>query len=135
MLDPFAAQLKEMVAQKFIGAGIFQELGRMGYPGSITSVYRYLKQYRGDQEQTAKTTIHFETPPGRQMQYDWMEWLLPVGGAPLKVYFHQVILSFCRYQFVTFSLNITTETIIQVLVQALAAFGAAPEETVIDNPK
>jgi transposase len=69
------------------------------------------------------------------MQYDWTEWLLPVEGAPLKVYFSQVILSFSRYKFVTFSLDITTETIIRVLRQALEAFGGVPEEIVIDNPK
>jgi transposase len=69
------------------------------------------------------------------MQYDWSEWLLSVGGVAIKVYFHQVILSFSRYKFVTFSLDITTNTIIRVLRQALEIFGGVPEELVIDNPK
>ena len=108
MLNPYSPQVKGMIDQKFTGTRIFHELGQMGYTGSITSLYRYLKHCRGHNEPAAKTTIYFETPPGKQMQYDWTEWLLPVGGAPLKVYFHQVILSFSRYKFVTFSLDITT---------------------------
>jgi transposase len=135
MLDPYAPQIKEMIANNFIGTRIFNEIGQMGYMGSITSLYRYLKQCRVDKYQAEKTTIHFETPPGKQMQYDWCEWSLPVGGVPIKVYFHQVLLSFSRYKFVTFSLDITTQTIIRVLRQALEAFGGVPEELVIDNPK
>lgn len=135
MLDPYAPQIKEMIDQKFIGTRIFHLLGQMGYTGSITSLYRYLKHSRGHNEQAAKTTIHFETPPGKQMQYDWTEWLLPVRGVPVKVYFHQAILSYSRYKFATFSLDIATDTIIRVLRQALEAFGGVPEEIVIDNPK
>ncbi len=135
MLDPYGPQIKEMIYQKFIGTRIFNELGRMGYTGSITSLYRYLKHCRGHKDQAEKTTIHFETPPGKQMQNDWTEWLLPVGGLPVKVYFHQAVLSYSRYKFVTFFLDIATETIIRVLQQALLAFGGVPEEIVIDNPK
>jgi transposase len=135
MLDPYASQIQAMIGQKFIGTRIFHELGQMGYTGSITSVYRYLQHCRGHKGQAEKTTIHFETRPGQQMQYDWTEWLLPVRGLPVKVYFHQAILSFSRYKFVTFSLDITTETIIRVLHQALVAFGGVPEEIVIDNPR
>ena len=135
MLDHYASQIQAMIGQKFIGTRIFHELGQMGYTGSITSVYRYLQHCRGHKGQAEKTTIHFETRPGQQMQYDWTEWLLPVRGLPVKGYFHQAILSFSRYKFVTFSLDITTETIIRVLHQALVAFGGVPEEIVIDNPR
>jgi len=135
MLDPYAPQIQAMIDRKFIGTRIFNELGQKGYTGSRTSLYRYLKQYRGRKDQAEKTTIHFETPPGKQMQYDWTEWLLPVGGLPVKVYFHQAVLSYSRYKFVTFSLDIATETIIRVLQQAFLAFGGVPEEIVIDNPK
>ena len=135
MLDPYAPQIKEMIDQKFIGTRILHELGQMGYTGSLTSLYRHLKHCRGHNEQAAKTTIHFETPPGKQVQYDWTEWLLPGRGVPVKVYFHQAILSDSRYKFATFSLDIATDTIIRVLRQALEAFGGVPEEIVIDNPK
>jgi transposase len=133
MLDPFAPQIKEMVGQQFIGTRIFQELTDMGYTGSLTTLYRYLRQFQD--EVRDKTTIHFETSPGQQMQYDWKEWQLPVAGRPLKIYFHQAILSYSRYKFVTFSLDISTPSIIRVLLQALVFFQGVPQEIVIDNPK
>lgn len=132
-LDPYAPQIKEMLAKRFIGTRIFHELASLGYDGSLTSVYRYLKQLQDDR--TEKVTIHFETPPGQQMQYDWKEWQVPVAGQPVKLYFHQVILAFSRYKFITFSLDLVTATIIRVLIQALAAFRGVPAEIVIDNPK
>jgi transposase len=132
-LDPYAPQIREMMAQRFIGTRIFHELTSLGYTGSLTSVYRYLKQLQEDR--TERTTIHFETPPGHQMQYDWKEWQVPVAGQPVKLYFHQAILAFSRYKFVTFSLDLVTPTIIRVLSQALAAFQGVPAEIVIDNPK
>ena len=134
-MDRYAEQIKDMVAQGFIGTRVFKELARLGYQGSLTTLYRCLRQFRERWEAAEKTTIHFGTPPGRQMQYDWKQWLVPVKGQPLKVYFHQAILSFSRYKFVTFSLDVSTPTIIRVLMQALAAFQGVPEEIVIDNPK
>ncbi len=64
ILDPFAAQTKEMVGKKFIGSRIFQELTKLGYTGSLTSVYRYLRQFQDDLRD--RTTIHFETFAGQQ---------------------------------------------------------------------
>ncbi|MBW1987855.1 MAG: IS21 family transposase [Deltaproteobacteria bacterium] len=133
MLDPFATQIQEMVAKHFIGTRIFQELTDLGYTGSLTSVYRYLRQFQDDERN--RTTIHFETSPGQQMQYDWKEWQVSVAGRPLKIYFHQAILSYSRYKYVTFSLDISTPSIIRVLTQALVFFQGVPAEIVIDNPK
>jgi transposase len=133
MLDRYAAQIKEMMARRFIGTRIFEELTGIGYTGSLTSVYRYLRQFQDDASD--RTTIHFETSPGQQMQYDWKEWQMSVAGRPLKIYFHQAILAYSRYKFVTFSLDISTPSIIRVLTQALAFFQGVPAEIVIDNPK
>lgn len=133
MLDPFAPQIQEMVGKQFIGTRIFQELTDLGYTGSLTTLYRYLRQFQDEADH--KATIHFETLPGKQMQYDWKEWSLPVAGQPLKIYFHQVILSYSRYKLVTFSLDVSTPSIIRILQQALNFFQGVPEEIVIDNPK
>lgn len=132
-LDAFAAPIAEMVHKGFIGTRVFDELRALGYTGSLASVYRYIEPI-GRQE-AEKTTIRFETEPGQQMQYDWKEWMLPVGGKPKRVYFHQAILSFSRFKVIGFSLDITTESIIRFLTEALIAFGGVPEEIVIDNPK
>jgi len=133
LLDVYMAQIKDMIDQRFIGTRIFQELRQLGYTGSLTTVYRRVRQFKD--HESHKTTIHFETPPGHQMQYDWKEWQVLVAGQPLKIYFHQAILAFSRYKFVTFSLDLSTPTLIRVLAQALVAFQGVPGEIVIDNPK
>jgi transposase len=133
LLDAYVPQLEDMIDRHFIGTRIFRELQQLGFPGSLTTVYRGIRQFK-DRE-SHKTTIHFETPPGHQMQYDWKEWQMLVAGQPLKIYFHQAILAFSRYKFVTFSLDLSTPTLIRVLVQALVAFQGVPVEVVIDNPK
>ncbi len=51
---------------------------------------------------------------------------VPVAGRPLKIYFHQAILSDSRYKFVTFSLDISTPSIIRVLTQAMVFFQGVP---------
>jgi len=69
------------------------------------------------------------------MQYDWIEWTLLVNGNNVKIYIHEVILSYSRKKFYTYSLRITTEDIIRVLISAIEFFGGIPEELVIDNPR
>jgi transposase len=132
-LDSFSEQIKEMVKKRFIGTRIHEELKALGYSGSISSVYRYMEQFGDDLEE--KTTIRFETAPGHQMQYDWKEWTVPVGGKHLKLYFHQAILSFSRFKYIGFSTDIGTESIIRFLMDALSGFGGVPDEIVIDNPR
>ena len=56
-LDPFAPQIQEMVQQQFIGTRIFAELTKLGYTGSLTSLYRYLGQFQA--EGRTKATIRF----------------------------------------------------------------------------
>ena len=134
-LDRFSVQIQAMVEKQFIGTRIYDELRTLGYDGSLASVYRHLEELREIRIRAEKTTIRFETRPGHQMQYDWKEWTLPVGGEPRKVYFHQAILSYSRFKAMGFSLDITTESIIRFLLDALSVFGGAPEEIVIDNPR
>lgn len=134
-LDSFSPQIEEMVKKQFIGTRIHHELMILGYRGSLASVYRYLKQFQDARRRAEKTTIRFETKPGHQMQYDWKEWTIPVGGKPTRIYFHQAILSYSRFKAIGFSLDIRTESIIRFLVDALCAFGGVPDEIVIDNPR
>ena len=54
------------------------------------------------------------------MRYDWKEWMLPVAGKPVKIYLHEVVLSYSRMKFYTFSLRITTADVIRALTEAIA---------------
>ena len=69
------------------------------------------------------------------MQYDWKEWFLPVDGERIKIYLHEVILSYSRKKYYMWSLSIKGEDVIRALVEAINYFGGVTRELVIDNPK
>jgi len=124
-----------MLAKGYIGTRIYNELVDKGYQGSLASVHRYLRAIKEDDRTAKLATTRVETGPGQQMQYDWKEWTLLVGGKPVKIYLHEVVLSFSRMKFYTFSLSITTADVIRVLVEAIDFFGGYALELVIDNGK
>lgn len=134
-LDKFLEEIKIMLGKGYIGTRIYKELKDKGYQGSLASVHRYLRSIKEDDRAAKLATTRVETGPGQQMQYDWKEWTLPVDGKPVKIYLHEVVLSFSRMKFYTFSLSITTADVIRVLVEAIDFFGGYAPELVIDNGK
>jgi transposase len=134
-LDKFLEEIKIMLAKGYIGTRIYNELKDKGYQGSLASVHRYLRSIKAEDKAAKLATTRVETGPGQQMQYDWKEWRLPVDGKPVKIYLHEVVLSFSRMKFYTFSLSITTADVIRALVEAIDFFGGYAPELVIDNGK
>ena len=134
-LDGYEEEIKEMLGKKYIGTRIFDELGGIGYEGSLSSVHRYIREIKGEEERSKKVTTRMETSPGEQMQYDWKEWLLPVGGKEVKIYLHEVVLSYSRKKYYTYSLGITTNDVIRAIEEGIHYIGGTAREVMIDNPK
>jgi hypothetical protein len=88
-----------------------------------------------EKDRKDKVTTRVETEPGRQMQYDWKEWNLPVEGKPVTIYVHETILSFSRKKHYAFSLTITGGDVIRAIHEALVAYGGVPRELVMDNAR
>jgi len=75
-LMPYEAQIHAWYfGQRLIGSRILRELGKVGYTGGLTAMNAYLKQLRAAAP-SRKATVCYETPPGRQGQFDWS----PVPG-------------------------------------------------------
>lgn len=127
--------VKEMLAKEYIGTRIYTELQELGYKGSLSSVHRYVAGIKGFERIKNLATTRVETAPGKQMQYDWKEWALPIDGKPVKVYIHEVILSYSRKKYYVSSLSIGTADILRAIAKALEFFGGLTEELVIDNPR
>lgn len=134
-LDQYREEIQAMLAKGYIGTRIHKELVQKGYQGSLSSVHRFLRALKEDDKAVKSATTRVETGPGRQMQYDWKEWLLPVGGKLVRIYIHEVVLSCSRMKFYTFSLSITTADVIRALVEAIDFFSGYALELVIDNGK
>lgn len=133
-VNPFKSEVASMIKKGFIGTRIYNELKGLGFEGSLSSVHRYLKKVRPQVEPT-KMSSRFETGAGQQMQYDWKEWVLPIGNTSTKIYIHSLILSFSRMKFYVASLNITTADILQALHKGMTFFDGFGQELVIDSPK
>jgi transposase len=135
LLDGYQEAIRAMVDKGFIGTRIFNELVAMGYPGSLATVHRYLKEIKQQEAIQEKVTTRVETPPGKQMQYDWKEWKIAVGDTKIKSYIHKVVLSYSRKKYYTYSLEITTQDVIRAIEGAIVFFGGVAPELIIDNPK
>jgi predicted transcriptional regulator len=92
MLNEYEDRIKEMIGNRYIGTRIYSELTGMGYEGSLSTVHRYIRGIKSQEEINSKITTRVETAPGKQMQYDWKEWELPVANKTVKVYIHEAVL-------------------------------------------
>ena len=127
-LEEFRTEIENMLSNKFIGTRIYEEVKKLGYQGSLSSVHRFLKSINKTKEIDSKRTSRFETKPGEQMQYDWSEWILPVGNKKIKVYVHGIVLGYSRKKYYTYSLSITTKDIIRAIVSGIEYFGGFTKE-------
>jgi len=133
-IDPFRDGIKEMLWEKeFIGTRILTEVKKEGYIGSLTTLYRFLREIR--KHPPAKTTCRYETDPGEQGQFDWSPYEVILGGKKLKVTCFLFILGYSRRKFMTFSLNQTLASVIEALEEAIRFFGGAPKKVLLDNAK
>jgi transposase len=133
--DPYVNEIKGMIKKGFIGTRIHEELIALGFAGSLSTVERVIHGIKVEKERSDRITTRVETEPGRQMQYDWKEWELPVNGKPVMIYIHEAILGFSRKKYYTFSLTITGSDVIRAIHEALTFYGGVPLEFVMDNAK
>jgi transposase len=134
-LDQYREDIQVMLDKGYIGTRIYNELAEKGYTGSLSSVHRFLREIKRDNQAVKSATTRVETGPGEQMQYDWKEWMLPVAGKKIKIYVHEVILSCSRKKYYQFTLSITTADIIRVLADSFIFFDGYAKELIMDNAK
>lgn len=138
IIDPYKEKIVEWRCDppKFNGTRIFKELKNIGYTGSIGPVYRFLRIVDEDISPiSSKATDRFETPPGDQAQFDWSEYLVPVGGRTRKVYCFSMILAASRKKAVCFSLKVDASAIYEAIQELFENLGGVTLELLIDNPK
>jgi transposase len=90
----------------FIGTRIMRELKKLGYTGSISPIYRYLKQLGEEKDLiSSKASERIETPPGEQAQFDWAEYDIVISNTITKVYCFSLVFAYSRYKSIIFSLK------------------------------
>jgi transposase len=113
-----------------------QELAaEKGIVASLRTVQRAVEPYRQELVAEARATVRFETAPGRQLQIDFGERLVEIGGRKVKVFFFVATLGYSRRLHVRAFRNERQESWFDGMESAFLAFGGVPEEVLFDNPR
>jgi transposase len=136
-LDGLERWLRERLRRHRGNADVLrQELAvEQGIAVSLRTVERAVRPYRQELEAEARATVRFETPPGKQMQIDFGERLVEIGGAKLRVYLFVATLGYSRRPHIRAFRNERQESWFDGLESAFRKFGGVTEEVLFDNAR
>jgi transposase len=137
MLDGQASWVAESYLQHRGNADVVrQELGRQfGLEVSLRTVERAVRPLRRQLKAAALATVRFETPPGRQLQADFGQTRVSVGGQMVWAHLCVLTLGFSRRVFVEPFPSERRHNWYVALEGAFAHFGGVPQEVLIDNTR
>lgn len=110
-------------------------LAERGIVASKRSVQRAVAERRRAVTAATVATVRFETAPGRQMQIDFGEKWVRIGGNRVRVYFLVAVLSFSRRCFVRAFLRQRGDDWREGVAAAFRHFGGVPLELLMDNAR
>lgn len=134
-LDPYKQYILERMNEGCVNAMVlFDEISEKGYQGKLTILREFMKPYR--EKVLSKASIRFETPPGKQAQVDWGEFVVSRPDGKLKkLYAFIMILGYSRNYYVEFTEDSKFDTLIGCHERAFAYFGGVTESILYDNMK
>lgn len=112
-----------------------QKLEAIGVRTSLRTVERALRPFRQSWERAQKATLRFETSPGKQMQVDFGEKWLLIGGERQKRYVFVATLGYSRRGYVEVFGSLRQRDWLTGLERAFHYFGGVPDEILTDNAK
>jgi transposase len=113
-----------------------QDLAReLGLVVSLRTVERAVAGLRQDLRAQARATVRFETPPGRQLQIDFGETRVEVGGEPVRAHVFVATLGWSRRCWVQAFRHERQSAWFDGIEGAFAHFGGVPKEVLLDNAK
>ena len=112
-----------------------QELAERGLEVSLRTVERCIKPVREEEAALDRATVRFETSPGKQMQIDFGEKWVDVGGVRSKAFVFTATLGYSRRSFLRVYPGLRQRHWLAGLDGALRYFGGVPEECLVDNAK
>jgi transposase len=110
-------------------------LAERGLRLSLRTVEREVAPLRRQLEAEARATVRFETPPGKQLQIDFGERRVPIGGESVKVYLFVATLGYSRRVYVRAFRNERQDSWFSGLEGAFRHFGGVTEEVLLDNDR
>lgn len=135
VLDGLRDWLKERFFKHDGNADVIQqELLKKGIAVSLRTVERAVKCHRDELYRAKVATVRFETLPGQQMQVDFGEKFVWIGGERVKVHLFTAKLGYSRRMYLEAFTHENQSTWFKALEGAFRYFGGVPREVLIDNP-
>jgi transposase len=135
------AGLEEWLAERFRrhagNADVLRQelITEKGIRVSLRTVEREVMPLRRELAAEARATLRFETPPGKQLQIDFGERRVTIGGENAKVYLFVATLGYSRRLYVRLFCNERQESWSAGLEGAFRHFGGVTEEVLLDNDR
>jgi transposase len=108
---------------------------RKGIRVSQRTVERAVQGWREALRQSRQATVRFETRPGKQLQADFGELWVPIGGVRTKVHLCVLTLGYSRRQFIRVFRHEKQRNWFQTLEEAFCFWGGIPEQVLVDNAR
>ena len=102
---------------------------------SLRTVERTVAPLRRELVAEARATVRFETRPGEQLQIDFGERRVEIGGQPVKVYLFVATLGYSRRLHVRAFDNERQDSWFAGMESTFLAFGGVPVEVLLDNAR
>lgn len=133
-LCPYLERVDRLLAEGVWNAVVILRILRTeGYAGGLSQLKRYVAPKR--LLRPSKVTVRFETEPGRQLQSDWGEVVMPVAGVPTKVCFIVNTLGFSRRMHVWATDSLDAEHTYEGVIRSFEHVGGVTREVLVDNQK
>jgi transposase len=136
-LDGLSVWLSERFRRHTGNADVVrQELAaEKGVVVSLRTVERAVAPLRRELVAAARATVRFETPPGQQLQIDFGERRVEIGGIAVKVFFFVATLGYSRRLHVRAYGHEKQDSWFDGLESSFRAFAGVPREVVLDNAR
>jgi len=102
---------------------------------SLRTVERAVAPLRQALRAEARACVRFETPPGKQLQIDFGETRVPIGGATVRVHLFVATLGYSRRPYVRGFRHERQSVWFDGMEGAFQRFGGVPREVLLDNAK
>jgi len=133
-LDAYKAKVDQLLAEGVWNAMVvLREIQSSGYTGGRTILRQYVQPKRVLRAERA--TVRFETEPGKQLQSDWGEVLVEIGGQMRKVHFIVNELGYSRRFHFWCTESEDAEHTYEGLIRSFEYFGGVTKEVLVDNQK
>ena len=113
-----------------------QELVKQkGIRVSLRTVERAVQIWREALRQSAQATVRYETRPGKQLQADFGELWVLIGGVRTKVHLCVLTLGYSRRQVIRVYRHQKQRHWLQALEEAFRFWDGVPEQVLVDNAR